>query len=208
MSHERNETGRTGETRKIKAMKNLIHSGVVVLVLSITLSINGCSPISSAPLQTNTSAPPNTLEANALLSTDTPYPIAEVEQLAGFDVQEPTYLPAGVTFDFASYQESPHPNVTLRFKITHETYGDMGTFFQIVQQPQADAFPNPTACGETGDECELLQTGDVLVQYRLTSPTETLMWEAGGFSFQLLRTAGEPNKTYKDELLNVVASMQ
>jgi len=189
-------------------MKKSIRSEVLVFALSVALSTNGCSPISSAPLQTNTSVPPNTLEANAPIPMDTPYTIAEVEQLAGFDVQEPTYLPAGVTFDFASYQESPHPNVTLRFKITHETYGDMGTFFQIVQQPQADAFPNPTACGETGDECELLQIGDVLVQYRLTSPTESLMWEADGFSFQLLRTAGEPNKTYKDELLNVVASMK
>jgi hypothetical protein len=189
-------------------MKNLIRSEVLVIVLSISLSLTGCSPISSASPQMNTSVPPNTLEPKAPLPTDMPHTIAEVEQLAGFDIQEPTYLPAGVTFDFASYEESPHPNVTLRFKITHETYGDMGTFFQIVQQPQANASPNPTACGETGDECERLQSGDVLVQYRLTSPTESLMWEADGFSFQLLRTAGEPNKTYKDELLNVVASMQ
>jgi hypothetical protein len=68
--------------------------------------------------------------------------------------------------------------------------------------------PNPTACGTTGDNCEVVQVGDVTVEYRLTTPTESLIWAVDGFSFQLLRTAGEPNKIYKDELLKVVGSME
>ena len=84
----------------------------------------------------------------------------------------------------------------------------MGAFFQITQMPQAEALPNPDACGATGNDCEILQIGDVLVKYRLSTPTESLMWDSDGLSFQLLRTAGEPNKIYKDELLKVVGSMQ
>ena len=48
----------------------------------------------------------------------------------------------------------------------------------------------------------------MIVNYRLTAPTESLLWEDEGFSFQLFRTAGEPNKMYKDKLLRVVRSMQ
>jgi hypothetical protein len=31
---------------------------------------------------------------------------------------------------------------------------------------------------------------------------------ADGFAFRILRTAGEPNKIYKDELLKVIGSMK
>jgi len=168
--------------------------------------MNGCTPastsVSAEPL------PANTLEANMPLPTDVPLTIAEAEELAGFDVKEPTYLPAGVSLDYATYQKSPYPNVTLHFKIIHETYGDMGAFFQIVQEPQAEAMPNPTACGVSGNDCEILQIGEMVVKYRLTTPTESLIWDVDGFSFQLLRTAGEPNKIYKDELRKVVGSMK
>lgn len=118
-----------------------------------------------------------------------------------------TYLPTGASFDYATYQESPSPHVTLHFKFIHETHGDMGAFFQIVQEPQASTLQNPAACGVSGNECEILQIGDIVVNYRLTNPTESLLWDINGFSFQLLRTAGEPNKIYKDELLKIVESM-
>jgi len=53
--------------------------------------------------------------------------------------------------------------------------------------------------------CEKI--GDMVVKYRLSTPTESLIWDVDGFSFQLLRTAGEPNKIYKDELLKVVLAI-
>lgn len=84
----------------------------------------------------------------------------------------------------------------------------MGAFFQIVQEPQGEAMPNPDACGASDNDCEPLQIGGIDVSYRLTAPTESLMWEADGFSFRLLRRAGEPGKTYQDELLKVVGSME
>jgi hypothetical protein len=37
---------------------------------------------------------------------------------------------------------------------------------------------------------------------------EGLDWYADGFVFRLLRTAGEPTKIYKDELVKVVESMK
>ena len=194
-------------------MNKVVQSVYLVFGMSIALLMGGCTPVSTPapvePLQTSASPQPaNTLEADMPLPADVPLTIAEAEKLAGFDVKEPTYLPTGVSLNFATYQKTPYPNVTLHFKIILETYGDMGAFFQIVQEPQAGALPNPDACGATGNDCEILQIGDVLVKYRLSTPTESLMWDIDGFSFQLLRTAGEPNKIYKDELLKVVGSMQ
>jgi hypothetical protein len=135
--------------------------------------------------------------------------IQEVEQLAGLDILEPAYLPRGVSFDFATYQDSPLHLATLHFKIVHEVYGDMGSFFQIAQELQSSAPPDTTSCGEVTVGCEILSIGDKQVVYRLNAGgTEGLNWYADGSVFRLLRTAGEPNKTYKDELVNVVASMK
>jgi len=193
-------------------MKKLTGSGFFAISISMVLIMSGCmpapTPASVEALQTDVSSQPAATDANIPLPTDVHFTIPEVEDLAGFDVKEPAYLPTGVSFEYATFEESPSPKITLHFKLVHETYGDMGEFFQIVQEPQAEASPNPTACGEAGNECEILQIGDLIVNYRLTAPTESLMWDADGFSFQLLRTAGEPNKIYKDELLKVAGSMK
>jgi DNA-binding CsgD family transcriptional regulator len=165
-------------------------------------------PASIEPAKTEVaSQAANTLDANIPLPTDVPYTMSEVEKAAGFDVKEPTYLPTGVSFDHATYQSSPNPRVTLYYKLAHETYGDMGVFFQIAQEPQAETSSNPSACGVTGSDCELLPIGNMFVNYRLTSLTESFTWDMNSFSFNLLRTAGEPNKIYKDELIKVVDSM-
>jgi hypothetical protein len=137
-----------------------------------------------------------------------PLPLTEIEKRIGFDVQEPGYVPEGVYFDSASLEETPHARVTLHFNLKHEQYGDLGPFFMITQEPQADA---PGSC----DGCETLQVGDRTVQYQLNKSTENpgadtemLVWESDGFVFQLFRNAGEPNKIYKDELLKVAGSMK
>jgi hypothetical protein len=194
-------------------MKKSTSTEFLVTSLSMVLVISGCaSAPTPAPLDpSQTEVASNTSNApgeNLPLPAVGQYTMDEVEALAGFDVKEPAYLPAGVFFEYAAYQGSPSSRVTLHFKLVHETYGDMGVFFQIVQEPQAEALPNPTACGESGNECETVQIGDLVVNYRLTDPTESLMWVADGFSFQLLRTAGEPNKIYRDELLKVAHSMK
>jgi len=190
-------------------MKYLIRFQFLLVGISMVLLMNGCVPASIDPLPTDISSQSeSTLEANMPLPTDAPLMVSEVEELAGFDVKEPSYLPTGVSFDHAAYQKTPYPAVRLYFKLIHETYGDMGIFFQIIQTPLAEAIPNPTACGAASDECESIQVGDLTVKYHLTTPTESLMWDADGFSFQLLRNAGEPDKTYKDELLKVVGSMK
>lgn len=178
---------------------------LVVALLAMTFLTNlpdqneNVPPASVTPV--NTSAP------DVPSPTEIPYTLVEVEQVAGFDVQEPAYLPNGVSFDHAVYQKSPRPRVTLYYKLIHETYGDMGTFFHIVQEPQASGSQDPAACGTTGSECEIIPVGEVTVYYRLTSPTEFLFWDLNGYSFSLLRTAGEPEKNYKEELLKVVEGM-
>jgi len=185
--------------------KNNPLNSLVFTVLTIFL-LSGCMsttpPTSVAPAQADVFQPATAPNSDLPLPTDTPYTVAEVKKLAGFDVKEPKYLPNEVSFDFATCQKPPYPNVTLYFK-----YGDRGRFFQIVQEPQEGALPNPDACGVNGNECEILQIRNITVKYRLTTSTEILMWNAGGFSFRLLRTAGEPNKIYKDELLKIVESM-
>ena len=54
----------------------------------------------------------------------------------------------------------------------------------------------------------IVQIGGMAVKYQLSTPTDSLMWDADGFSFQLLRTAGEPDKIYEEELLKVVGSLK
>jgi hypothetical protein len=183
--------------------------------LSMILLIAGCSPASTPVLPepsparispvTNppqpASTPASTLPPEQI-SDPGQQTVPEVEKMAGFDVKEPTYLPAGVSFDFATYEASPNPNAVLHFKFVHEQYGDMGPLFQIMQAPQTVAPPDTVSCGEAVDNCEALQIGGTTVIYRLNAGgTEGLDWYADGFSFRLLRTAGEPDKIYKDELV-------
>jgi hypothetical protein len=199
----------------------------LVFLISLILWTGGCTsnatPVSSKPPATTIPLPTDTIQRTHLPATDTLPETAsaaspsllDVEKQAGFDVLEPADLPEGAYLGSALYQETPHPNVTLQFNLLHPQYGDVGPFFRITQEAQANALPDPNACGADGGDCETLQTGDLLVKYRLNkstdnpgADTELLMWDSGGFSFQLLRTAGEPNKTYKEELLKVVGSMK
>lgn len=184
---------------------------LVSILLAAALSTGGCATAQKkapppAGLPDANSQPEQT--ENQLLT------VPEVEKLAGFDVKEPSYLPDGVSLDFATYQKMPSPNVTLHFKIVHEKYGDMGPFFQIVQEPQPQAPPKAVSCGEAATGCEAMQFNNLPVVYRLNSSgndgpsTEGLNWYQDGMAFWLLRTAGEPNKIYKEELLKVVGSLK
>ena len=134
--------------------------------------------------------------------------------MAGFDIREPTYLPKGVSFEYATYEQPGFPGVNLQFKLTHEKYGDMGHFFFIGQELKPEAPPDAVSCGESTDGCEIIQVGDVTVVYHVYPQpdghvaTEGFAWYVGGFFFRLHRMAGEPNKVYRDELLKVVESMQ
>jgi len=187
-------------------MKNLRQGGGLAFRITLMVLISsGCAQPAVQPPPTHPAAKPTlTLAVSEPLPTEPPYTIADVEKLSGLDVKEPTYLPKGVVFDFATYQPPPSLSVTLHFKFVHETYGDMGAFFQIVQAPQAEALTDPNACGD----CEIIPLDGISVLYLFTDPTESLTWTADGFSFLLVRTAGEPNKIYKDELLKVVESLK
>jgi hypothetical protein len=72
--------------------------------------MGACTPVSSEIVPTATP------EAVSPTPADLPvdpageegrYTLAQVRELAGFDVREPTYLPAGVSFEYAAHQASP-----------------------------------------------------------------------------------------------------
>jgi hypothetical protein len=175
----------------------------LLVSLSLVVWINACAPVST-PVPSD---PPGQSAEPGSLS------VAEVEELAGFNVLEPGYLPTGVSLEFASFEEIPSPAAVLHFSFVHEQYGNMGALFQIRQEPQTEAPPAALSCGETTEGCEVLQAVDAPVVYRLYesgegTSTESLEWYASGVFFRLHRMAGEPDKVYKEELLKVVESMK
>jgi len=130
----------------------------------------------------------------------------DAEELAGFDVKEPSYLPPDVAFYFASYDESTDPVVVLRF--LHLKHSNMGSFFQIEQYTKAPSFYMESCEGLSDETCEVLQVGTLSVVYQFFDPTERLDWFEDGVYFSLFRNAGDPGKIYKDELLKVIESMR
>jgi hypothetical protein len=177
---------------------------VLAFASFVLFSIIGCAP----------AATPVASPTPEIILENKPLTLAEVEKMSGLDVSEPAYLPSGVSFDFATYQATPSPSVMSQFKLVHEQYGDMGRFFQIIQESQETAPPNALSCGENTEGCNVIQVNGMPIVYRLHTTetegvtTEGLDWYKDGFSYRLLRTAGEPNKTYQAELIKVVASMQ
>ena len=58
------------------------------------------------------------------------------------------------------------------------------------------------------EEMTMVDTVTLCLPLYNAGGTEELDWYADGFVFRLLRTAGEPEKIYKVELVKVVESMQ
>ena len=90
----------------------LLAATLLVTVLFVNWPAQNAN-VQSAAGEKNPTQPANTSAPNMPLPTDIPYTISEVERAAGFDVQEPAYLPAGASFVHAAYQNSPRPRVTL-----------------------------------------------------------------------------------------------
>ena len=195
--------------RLLMEMKNVW----IVLLLLVTSALSACRMAPTQP-----SAFVDSLPQASATSVITPFvefsdnhltSIEEIEKRAGFHIKEPTYLPEGVLFDFADYQQEPSPRAILHFKIIHKEYGDMGAFFQIMQSVQAEAPTFTISCGEIKERCEMLQIGGMPVIYRWNEGgTEALDWYTDGYSLSLLRTAGEPGKIYKEELLKIVTGLK
>jgi len=194
-------------------MKKTMQTTLFILAISLALLVSACTsspnPVSEVPIQANTDSQPAELpEVTQPPSTDASLSVEDVEKLAGFDVIEPAYLPSGVSYQTAVFQNSPSPLVILQYKLVHDQFGEMGSFFQITQEKIPEAPADLISCGDQMDGCELVQIGDLSVVYRLNpAGPEGLDWFTDGVAFRLLRTAGEPNKAYKDELIKVVDSM-
>lgn len=185
-------------------MKKTLPFISLTLVSFVFLLIIGCT----------SAATPGASSVPEIMVDNKPLTLAEVEKVSGLKVSQPSYLPAGVSFDFATYQQTPFPAVTSQFKLIHEEYGDMGRFLQIIQEAQETAPASALSCGEDTEGCDVIQVAGIPIVYRLHTTetegvtTEGLDWYKDGFYYRLLRTAGEPNKTYQAELIKVAASMQ
>ncbi len=209
-------------------MKKTFQSVFLTFSMPIILLISGCAP-ALAPALPEPSRTDSSRPTRASQLTSTPQPgalpeqisgndsltIAEAEKLAGFEIREPTYLPKGVSFEYATYEIPGFPGVTLQFKLVHEQYGDVGRFFLISQEQQAEPPAEANSCGQAVEGCEILQVNGVPVVYHLYTSssgnganTEGFAWYRDGFFFRLHRMAGEPNKVYKEELLKVVESIK
>jgi len=200
--------------KEIETMKKTIQSILLILAIYLVMTVSACSSAltsaSEEPIQTNTVSQLVELpEAIQTPFTEGILSVSDAEKLAGFDVKEPSYLPAGVSFQTSVFQDTPNPLVILQYKLVHEQFGDMGNFFQITQEQMPEAPVDMISCGAQTDSCELLNIGELSVVYRLNpAGPEGLDWFSDSVAYRLLRTAGEPNKVYKDELMKVVDSMQ
>ncbi len=132
--------------------------------------------------------------------------VADAVKLSGFDISEPTILPAEAAFYYATYEASPDPGVTLHFY--HKQHAESGTFFRITLFKKAPPY-FASACGEnTAQTCEVIQAGSIPVVYQFLDPTEQLDWQVNDVYYSLFRNAGEPGKKYKDELVQLITSMK
>jgi hypothetical protein len=182
--------------------------GLLILLNLVACRAPGASPMVETETTSQKPANSPTLAAESVQPVRV-QTIEEAAQLAGFQVWTPAYLPEGVSLYYATYQAAPAPQATLYYKIVHPQYGDMGGFFQLIQEPRPQAPPDTTTCGPGDGTCELLEIDGTPVVYHLYSAgTEGLDWYRAGMVFRLLRTAGEPGKVYRDELVKVAAGLK
>ena len=96
-------------------MKKTIHTTLLILAIWLAMIDSACTSAptqaSEVPIQANTVSQPVKLpEATQPPSTEGLLSVEDVEKLAGFDVIEPAYLPSGVSYQTAVFQNSPKPD--------------------------------------------------------------------------------------------------
>ena len=84
----------------------------------------------------------------------------------------------------------------------------MGRFFQLTQFTKAPPYFLSSCAAVGSHPCETLQVGETPLVYVNSGSSEQLDWQKDGMYFSLFRSAGEPGKSYKDELLKVVESIR
>jgi len=124
------------KTSNSEMMKKTIQTTLLILAIWLALIVSACTSeqtsVSEMPIQANTVSESAELpEATLLPSTEGILSVVDVEKLAGFDVKEPAYLPSGVSYQTAVFQNSPSPLVILQYKLVHEQFGEMGSFFHL-----------------------------------------------------------------------------
>lgn len=89
----------------------------------------------------------------------------------------------------------------------HDEHPDMGRFFQIIEAKGKSPFFTES-CEGLDNPCETIRVGSTAVVYQTLGTNEQLDWESNGIFFSLFRSAGEPGKLYKDDLLKVVEGLK
>jgi hypothetical protein len=146
--------------------------------------------------------------------------ILDIEQQAGFDVLEPSWLPGILSFDGASYD--PEQNIT-RIFCQYNMEGPDNTNGLVVRQEPFETADNCELCGVVGDsaEIETVQIGNFTGEYvvgvwKLTDSgriwesdpyLQTLRWQANGMAFEFIYM-GNPDDVTKADLIAIAESMK
>lgn len=124
--------------------------------------------------------------------------VAEAETLAGFDVLEPSHLPAGYIFEGAFYDPETQ-KVALKFVLQN---GDNGTLYiyqergEMTSDPAVSAYVTPVAVGDA--EGQYIQGVWEYASPNTTTPTwnpradsYSLAWQRDGFALYIHFLGGE-----------------
>ena len=146
---------------------------------------------------------------------DTNLTVKEVEQLAGFSVREPAWLPGILAFSGASFEPGHH--IARIFYIYADTNG------LVLREEPIKSSDTCELCGLVGASAEVqtVQIGTASGEYvegvwKLTDKgpvwepdpyLKTLRWQADGMAYELV-FMGPPDVVTKDDLIAIAASIK
>lgn len=141
--------------------------------------------------------------------------VVEVEQSAGFDVLEPTWLPDNLTFVGATLEQEQ--TIVRLFYRYIETNG------LVLREEPFQRTEDCELCGEVGSSAavEVVKIGDTLGEYvegtwKLTDNgpvwdsdpyLKTIRWQTNGMAFELLYM-GPPDTVTKEDMIAIAKSLE
>jgi hypothetical protein len=203
---------------------------VLVIFISVFLMMPQGKALAQTVFQFFTRAESDTLPVQAFQLTPlpadpTPDPgdinnavlsVSEVAQLAGFDVLEPTWIPAELSFVGATYDQEYH-TARIFYRYGEETNG------LVVREEPFDQTDDCELCGKVGQGADIqpVQINVNLGEYveGFWSLTEngpewvsdpylkTMRWQANGMAFELLYM-GPPESITIDDLTMIAESIK
>lgn len=141
--------------------------------------------------------------------------IAETEALAGFDILEPSYIPAGYVLEGVSYDPQ-----TGKVAMQYDSQSDHGRLYisqgfgKLTPDPNIQAYITPVAVGDTEGEyvqgAWIYDTPDVTTpKWDPRSDVYSLSWQQGEFALSINFLGGETIQPISvSELIAIAESMK